>query len=83
MLFSRVGGEEFAAVLPNTDVVTVSIGVAMIEPKRGDNIKDLIEQSDQALYRLKEGSRNIVATAKLHPHRVEPLVKHAETPPSH
>ncbi|WP_253825751.1 GGDEF domain-containing protein [Vibrio sp. RE86] len=110
--FARVGGEEFAAVLPNTDlisaidiaedirfevensrlahrysscsdVVTVSVGVAMTEPVKGDNIKDLIEQSDQALYRAKEGGRNIVATAKLHPHRVEPQAKLAETPSTH
>ncbi|RTZ14419.1 GGDEF domain-containing protein [Vibrio aquaticus] len=52
-----------------SEVLTVSLGVAMTEPTANTHINDLFEQADQALYRAKEGGRNIVATTLLHPHR--------------
>lgn len=87
-LLGRIGGEEFAILLPLTDVngaihiaerirqevassnfkvaegkhlnVTVSIGVATLD----DNIitiGNLLKRADQALYRSKNGGRNMVS----------------------
>ena len=44
-------------------IVTVSIGCATIIPQRGKTAQDLIELSDQALYRAKNRGRNRVIVA--------------------
>ncbi len=86
-LFCRYGGDEFVAILPETDLltaaaiaerlrvavgepvpgapalpcglhaVTVSIGVAALEPGCG-GVDELIAQADQALYTAKHAGRN-------------------------
>jgi diguanylate cyclase (GGDEF)-like protein/PAS domain S-box-containing protein len=84
-VFARMGGEEFAALLVETDAqeaveaaeryretivsrpvpteageltVTVSIGVASMEPE--DSINDLLKRADEALYEAKQAGRNSV-----------------------
>ena len=42
--------------------LTVSIGIAAIVPKQGDNYMDLIYTSDKALYKAKSDGRNIIRT---------------------
>ncbi len=86
---ARVGGEEFAVILPGSDLatartsaerlrdivaktplvqdgktisVTVSIGVASIDPRDSDADQTLI-RADEALYRAKENGRNQVEMA--------------------
>lgn len=83
----RVGGEEFAVLLPGTDAinahktaqqvlqllaaravphasssvvpyVTVSIGVAQLDPETMDSFDQLLQRADQALYRAKSRGRN-------------------------
>ena len=83
----RVGGEEFAVLLPGTDAinarktaqqvlqllaaravphasssvatyVTVSIGVAQLDPETMDRFDQLLQRADQALYRAKSLGRN-------------------------
>lgn len=88
---SRYGGEEFAIILPDTDIekgmavanslrkiiatkdvvnrstgdvlgrITMSVGVA--ESMVGENLDDLIERADGALYTAKHNGRNQVAAA--------------------
>ena len=41
-------------------VVTVSIGVSFLKPGKDDSPKDLFSVADKALYRSKEGGRNMV-----------------------
>lgn len=84
---ARIGGEEFAVLLPATPLaaalsvaerlrqsvvalqmphvasgvaphVTISIGVAQLDPRRPEGFEALFEQADQALYRAKEAGRN-------------------------
>jgi len=83
----RIGGEEFIAVLPNTDAqgaeyvskrilaevtgakikhefninydyVTVSMGIAVVNPGQGDDYLKLVEQADKTLYKAKESGKN-------------------------
>ncbi|MCK8818028.1 diguanylate cyclase [Natroniella sulfidigena] len=46
-----------------SDYVTVSVGVAVAEPKSKDGEKDLIEAADRALYKAKDAGRNKVKVA--------------------
>ncbi|MDR0553229.1 MAG: diguanylate cyclase [Treponema sp.] len=85
---ARLGGEEFAVLLPNTGLdgallsaerirakvermvvptvdgkptrVTISIGVAVVKPKPGDDMAELITRADECLYAAKEAGRNRV-----------------------
>jgi diguanylate cyclase len=54
-------GEELAAI-------TISAGVAAYRP--GEPLSDLIERSDEALYRAKDGGRNLVMPETAAPARV-------------
>lgn len=86
-LIGRIGGEEFAVLLPNTALVqalevaerlrlkigehkvqlpdqgsisfTVSIGLAMLTPQE-EQLSDLLQKADFALYQAKEQGRNRV-----------------------
>lgn len=87
---ARIGGEEFAVLLPATDThhglqlasqllqavtalhiehrdsdaaphVTISIGLAQLDPAHNTRFETLFEQADQALYRAKSNGRNQVA----------------------
>ncbi|MFN3986246.1 MAG: GGDEF domain-containing protein [Rhodocyclaceae bacterium] len=89
-LVARVGGEEFAALLPGVDAarardaaerlrsalaarglehgaggagayVTLSIGVAQLDPAEMDHVDMLLDRADQALYRAKREGRDRVA----------------------
>jgi len=89
-LVARIGGEEFAALLPATSrsaafkmaermraavaacaiehlhsqaaqVVTISFGLAVLEPGADRDFEALFEEADQALYRAKAAGRNQVA----------------------
>ena len=91
-LTARIGGEEFAVVLPHCDSasggraagrlqqaiaalalpheaspvapwVTLSMGVAAIQPAYGSTKHHLIDEADRALYEAKERGRNRVVLA--------------------
>jgi len=88
-LAARWGGEEFACILPDTDLIgakiiaerlrlavqelripheaspvekyiTVSVGVSAIIPTPVNQCEDLIQSTDEALYKAKESGRNKV-----------------------
>ena len=89
-LAARIGGEEFAVLLPGSDAssarthaeqllqsfraralphasstvapyVTVSVGVAQLNPESMDKFDQLLQAADQALYRAKNLGRNCIA----------------------
>ncbi len=96
-LVARIGGEEFAVVLQNTDStgaaevaeriresvikrhirhegnplghLTISIGCASCIPQQGQQVRDLIDRADQALYRAKRSGRNRIDTSATCEHR--------------
>lgn len=86
---ARIGGEEFAVILPRSDLegvcraaekiraqvaeqaasyrgqclrITVSLGVAILEPGQPLGRDEFLRRADQALYRAKRGGRNQVAS---------------------
>ena len=44
------------------EVVTVSVGLAVLPPNEERSVEDLLKEADDALYRAKEAGRNRVAT---------------------
>ena len=46
--------------LPGVPVVTVSVGVASMRPRPGDEVMTLMKRADEALYAAKEQGRNRV-----------------------
>ncbi len=46
------------------DVVTISCGVAVMEPRRGGSIEELVGSADEALYYAKAAGRNCVVYRK-------------------
>ena len=85
--FARYGGDEFVAVIPDTDWVggiklaeacrktleklnipnksapflnhvTISVGIATVEPTEDKNSEELLKTADRALYKAKSNGRN-------------------------
>jgi GGDEF domain-containing protein len=68
-LFGRIGGEEFASLLPDTGHHAVWLaergaGVAISEKERSD-LNALLDAADRALYRAKALGRNRVEPSPL------------------
>ena len=85
-LMGRMGGEEFAVVLPDADcaqaaevaerirqacesckvladdgfVVPLSVSIGLVEGRAGDNLEEMLNHADRALYRAKGQGRNRV-----------------------
>lgn len=86
----RLGGEEFAVLLPHTDQhgaqlvaqklcaaisnaglivgtskleLSISVGIAQLKPE-GDNLTELLQRADRALYKAKDTGRNRVVLAE-------------------
>ncbi len=57
-LRQRVAGHDWAGLQPGLAAVTVSIGMAALQP--GDDVLSLLARADRALYRAKQAGRNQV-----------------------
>ena len=104
--FARIGGEEFALLLPHTDLqgaqviadrvrhiieispfhtesgksvkVTVSIGVAEVDPESAD-FEIAMDAADKALYKAKQEGRNKVVCSELYASSSDNVVSLPET----